>query len=156
MELLIYIIVFAISLFIFRLTLGMIILSLFFGIPQTLRLKKENVLLNDATIKPYLTTIIIWTIVIGVIFWVSFKIFSGLYLTEIIWGFIIAFILSLQLLSKKNYSTNMSEVLNVQKNYINSKFQTIEPDIETWQSVKERVNENNNLESLEENAPNKK
>ncbi len=146
MELLIYIIVFAISFFIFRLVLGMIVLSLFFGIPQTVKLKKENVLSNDAPISPYLKTILIWTVVIVFIFFLSFNFFEGLYFIEIVWGFIIAFLSSLKLLSKKNYSVNMNDLMNIQKNYITSKYQEIEPDVETWKIAKDKMNEKNNRE----------
>lgn len=149
MKIIVYIIVFGISLFVFRFILGMILLSLFFGIPQTLKLKKDKVLSNDATIKPYITTTLIWTTVILFIFYISSKVFTGLYFIEIIWGFIIAFISSLQLLSKKNYYINISEVLNVQSNHINTEFLKSEPDTETWKTVKDRI------DNLEKNAQKK-
>ena len=149
MKIIVYIIVFGISLFVFRFILGMILLSLFFGIPQTLKLKKDKVLSNDATIKPYITTTLIWTTVILFIFFISSKVFTGLYFIEIIWGFIIAFISSLQLLSKKNYYINISEVLNVQCNHINTDFLKSEPDIETWKTVKDKI------DNLKKNASEK-
>ena len=149
MKIIVYIIVSGISLFVFRFILGMILLSLFFGIPQTLKLKKDKVLSNDATIKPYITTTLIWTTVILFIFFISSKVFTGLYFIEIIWGFIIAFISSLQLLSKKNYYINISEVLNVQCNHINTDFLKSEPDIETWKTVKDKI------DNLKKNASEK-
>ena len=149
MKIIVYIIVSGISLFVFRFILGMILLSLFFGIPQTLKLKKDKVLSNDATIKPYITTTLIWTTVILFIFFISSKVFTGLYFIEIIWGFIIAFISSLKLFSKKNYYININEVLNVQCNHINTDFLKSEPDIETWKTVKDKI------DNLKKNASEK-
>ncbi len=49
------------------------------------------------------------------------------------------------ILSKKNEEDN-----NIYKNV-----EPENPDVETWQLVKEKMNEKNNLESMEENAPEK-
>lgn len=152
MELLLYIIVFVISFIIFRFICNMIILSLFFGIPQTIKFKKNGILSKDAPIIPFLKTILLQSLIILLLLVVSFKFLNESYFIEIVWGMVIAFFSSFEMLSKKHYSVNIENLKQIQSDYfVKKKFEhdTI------WQSVKEEIDKKKNLESLEENAPEK-
>lgn len=169
MELILCFGIFFITLFIGTIIFGMIVLSAFFGIPQTLKLKKQKILLESASIKPYLTTIVIWMTIILVILLILANILKEIYFIEIVWGLIISFFYSFKSLSKSNYKINMEELLNIQAHNLNPKFinfesnnlisqnKIISPEIPIENEIQEQVNKiinkNNELKSLEENAP---
>lgn len=141
MDLLLCIFIFLISFVIFRLPSGMLILSLFFGIPQTIKLRNEGILFKNAPIVPFLKTILLQFLIISSLLLISYKIFDEKWFVEIVWGFIIAFLSSFENLSKKNYVANMKDLFNIQSLYFNEKHYEFKPDDEVWQSVKERLKE---------------
>lgn len=121
-EFFIYIIIVIISNFIYSFIFSMIILSIFFGIPQTIKLKKEKILLETASIKPYLITSTLWCCFIFIIIIFLFNILRKEYFVAVIFGMFIAFFNSLKSLSKDNYKTNMEELLKIQSNHLNPEF----------------------------------
>ena len=122
MEIIIFIIILTITIIPSITIFSMIILSAFFGIPQTLKLKKERILIRSASIKPYLITIILWSSIIFFSLIILYNVLEEDYFIEVIYGVIIAFFISLRSLFKNNYKNNMEELLKIQANFINPNF----------------------------------
>lgn len=122
MDLLIYIIIVILTSMFCSFVFSMILLSAFFGIPQTIRLKKEQILLNTASIKPYLITIFIWITVFSIVLICLFNILREKFFIAVIVGIIVALLNSFKSLSKDNYKINMEELLKIQALNINPKF----------------------------------
>lgn len=116
------IIIMIITIILYTSIFSIIILSIFFGIPQTLKLKRKNILMKNASIKPYLITIILWLSIISFSLIILHNILEKSYFDDVISGIDIAFIISLMSLSKKNYKNNMEELLKMQANFINPNF----------------------------------
>ena len=109
-----------------------------------------------------MTIILIILLILG-------NILKEIYFIEVVWGLIISFFYSFKLLSKNNYKINMEELLNIQANNLNPKFinfgnnnlinqnKIISPEVPIEKELQEQVdkiiNKDNELKSLEENAP---
>lgn len=119
MELFVDIIIVIITTFICSYIFSIIVLSAFFGIPQTIKLKKEKILLETASIKSYLLSIALWCFFVFIVVLCLFNILSEEYFIAVVVGMIIALLNSLKSLSKENYKTNMEELLKIQSKHIN-------------------------------------
>lgn len=120
MEFLLGIVIMGIAIAIYSVVFSMIILSAFFGIPQTKKLKKEGILLPSAKIGIYFFTITIW-LVISIISITSLYAFLPKRLfTYVFVGLVVALFNSFKSLSKSNYSDNMSDLLHQQRENIDN------------------------------------
>lgn len=122
MKIIFSIIIMIITIILYTSIFSIIILSTFFGIPQTLKLKRKNILTKNASIKPYLITIIFWLTIIFFSLIILHNVLEKTYFDDVISGMDIAFIISLMSLSKKNYKNNMEELLKMHANFINHNF----------------------------------
>lgn len=101
----------------FSFMFSMITLSLFFGIPKTILLKRKNILSKEASIKPYLITGIIWLIICLIITVLLYN-FLASYYNYLYLSLSIAMFRAITCLSSKHYQSNMQELLKVQADYI--------------------------------------
>lgn len=122
MDFLIYIIIVTLTTIVCSFIFSMIILSAFFGIPQTKKLKKEKILLDSASITPYLITIFIWVTITFTILLFLFNRFKNDYFIAVIVGMLIALFNSFKSLSNDNYQINMEALLKKHSNNINPNF----------------------------------
>ncbi len=155
MDWFLYLGIFIISFIVSRILSSMIVLSLFFGIPQTIKLRKQGLLFKNAPISPFFKTILLQSLIIIGVLMLSYYFFNESFFIEIVWGFIIGFLSSFELLSKRNYVQNMTNLFEIQLPYYNESYYEFKPSIKINKSLKEKMDEKNNLESLEENAPEK-
>lgn len=121
-ELFVDIILFIISTVVYSFIFSMIVLNIFFGIPQTIKLKNEKVLLKTASIKTYLISSALWCFVTFIIMLFLFNVLPEEYFVAVVFGMIIAFFNSLKSLSNDNYKINMEELLKIQSDNLNPKF----------------------------------
>ena len=165
MEIILSIIVLIITIIPCTVIFSMIILSAFFGIPQTIKLKRERILVREATIKPYLITIILWLSIVSLSLIILYNILEKIYFIEVIYGTIIAIFISFKSLSKNNYENNMEELLKIQANFINPNFinfvnngiqnvllekannLAISRGFNNWQELEEKFIEENNIKA---------
>ena len=122
MNFIINIIIIAVTSIVTSFIFGMIILSAFFGIPQTIKLKKKNILLESASIKPYLITILLWLSIILIVLLCLYNILNKEFFIAVIIGMVFAIFNSFKSLSKDNYQINMDELLRIQSNHFNPDF----------------------------------
>ena len=109
--------IFIIVWFVFSIPFSMIILSLLFGIPKTIKRKKEKILSEKASIKPYLITALIWIPICIVIIILLFK-FLPSYGGYSVWGLSLAMLKAFNCLNHRYYNTNMQDLLRIQADYI--------------------------------------
>lgn len=126
MDIIIGITIFFFVKFISTLPFSIILLNLFFGIPQTRKAKKEGLLLESASIATYIISITIWLIVIIASWIIIIEFVPEKFIGYIIIGMIFSFIKSIGSLSSKNYYRNLNEMFQIQQNHINPNYKKIE------------------------------
>lgn len=155
------IIIFIIATIAYYFIFSMIVLNLFFGIPKTIKLKKDKILLDEAPITPFIITAILWIFIFSIITYMSHLIFKENIFEIISMAITFGFIISFNNLSKDNSKANYDDLFKTQQNYINldlinSFIAYKNNNFKNFSMIKNNNIKDENLKNLEENAPPKK
>lgn len=118
MNILLGVLVIFITAIIFSIVFSIIVLSLFFGIPNTIKMKKNGLLKKEADVSNFLATACVWIIFTIIIVIIANTYMSSELFGDFIVGLFFALIMSFKSLSKENYEANIQDFFKVQRKYI--------------------------------------